>query len=416
MAGIPDRVVYTFKKGILVISDPGEQMAVRSWPDPAARKRLWHNKWQSFQPEFQLIQPYRRPKRKAIAEDPNQLELTLNCPRRPPPFPDEVTGKAASLKAFRFSLPRELANAIEQFRSHQWSVIIMAHLLEEPTLELLHTNPVLAYALANTPAYRSMFKDPKRREKAGRVLSWKQRKILKRLGFPDTKAMVNLSKKLRLPSVSPDRLTALRCAIADRGIEDLLSHLTDVNAGVLGLVTNAKLAGTFSPKLLHSVSASRREDYYPFTAHMLEELLQMYRAARLNQPIPVFQTIKRVHDCHHELAAEFVRLSSKEMKPCHLPEPPIHGTDEIVPITTFNQLLQEGRDQHNCVGGYGPRIEQGGTYIYKVLAPQRATLSIIKSPGGTWSQGELKMAGNRPANPATKRAVDDWLATHTLFA
>ena len=70
--------------------------------------------------------------------------------------------------------------------------------------------------------------------------------------------------------------------------------------------------------------------------------------------------------------------------------------------------------QHNCVAGYAERVAGGDTYIYRVLAPQRATLSLVRWSGGGWPIGELLRAGNSPVSAATRRSVREWLENSRL--
>ena len=77
-------------------------------------------------------------------------------------------------------------------------------------------------------------------------------------------------------------------------------------------------------------------------------------------------------------------------------------------------LLKEGQQQHNCVGGYIERVRSGRCYIYRVLQPERATLSIIKEASGEWDVGELLSSCNKKVRPRTETAVNDWLSNAQL--
>ena len=60
-------------------------------------------------------------------------------------------------------------------------------------------------------------------------------------------------------------------------------------------------------------------------------------------------------------------------------ERPSSPTD-IVALTEPRDLLVEGLRQHNCVASYAPAVARGDTYVYRVLAPERATLAIRAGP------------------------------------
>lgn len=89
--------------------------------------------------------------------------------------------------------------------------------------------------------------------------------------------------------------------------------------------------------------------------------------------------------------------------------PPVPPVRAIEPLTSVEALEEEGRAQDNCVAAYAKRIAQGSTYIYRVLWPERATLSLVRDEAGNWARGELEIRGNVPASPKTARFVDEWL-------
>ena len=68
-------------------------------------------------------------------------------PAVPKPTPLAEQRKRA-FDAFRFSLPKDVAKALQDFRSHQWNLLILlAH--DKGVLDLAKANPVLAYAVAD---------------------------------------------------------------------------------------------------------------------------------------------------------------------------------------------------------------------------------------------------------------------------
>ena len=414
MAERPDKPIHSFKDGTLYISNAEGQIAVHAWPDPYAKKRLWHNKWKPYVPEFRLVKPYRPSRRKAAALDnPDQLTLGIDCPQRPRRV-TAAEGKRKAFDSFRFALPKELARGIEDFRNHQWWMIVMASLLESPALDLLNSTPILAYMLANNRSYQEMMQNEERRCRALEIVCMKQRELLGKFKYPDSKRMVSIIRKIKPQSVSPEDLRALKRTIRDENVEKSLLHLPAINCGILALATNPELTGTYNSKLLQEISESRREDYYPFTAQLIDEIKYMFGVARPGTPTPLFRSVARAQQCHDEVAVDFLRVSSTKLKYCKIPRPPLPGTESIVPLTTIPQLKEEGQDQRNCVGSYARRVSQRATYIYKVLAPERATLAIVRTSGGTWRTGELRCAGNTEVKAQTRKTVQAWLANHSI--
>ena len=91
------------------------------------------------------------------------------------------------------------------------------------------------------------------------------------------------------------------------------------------------------------------------------------------------------------------------------PPPPLHGTSDILPLTSRELLELEGREQNNCVAVHDMYVRRGGYYVYQVLAPERATLSIYRGRDGRWRRLELRVKDNKNAKSSTETAVDRWL-------
>jgi hypothetical protein len=53
-------------------------------------------------------------------------------------------------------------------------------------------------------------------------------------------------------------------------------------------------------------------------------------------------------------------------------------------------------------------------FIYRVLQPERATLSLIRTDTGRWEIGELKASRNRPVTEQTHDLVEQWLGDWSL--
>jgi hypothetical protein len=80
------------------------------------------------------------------------------------------------------------------------------------------------------------------------------------------------------------------------------------------------------------------------------------------------------------------------------------------PLATPRELMAEGYAQHNCVGTYSDRVRSGNCFIYRILEPERATLSIIKASGGDWLISELYTACNKPVKSEPGQSVKEWLS------
>lgn len=82
----------------------------------------------------------------------------------------------------------------------------------------------------------------------------------------------------------------------------------------------------------------------------------------------------------------------------------------------MEDLIHEGNVQNNCVATYAERVQHRGIFIYRVMKPERATLSIVRSADGDWQIGELKRRSNAAVSPITRHLVENWLDEYALSA
>jgi hypothetical protein len=316
-------------------------------------------------------------------------------------------------------------------------------------IDLALNNPVLAYALANSDQLRGT-----RPETAAVQALWycqrKQRKLLEWLGFPDSEALVRLIRKIPPESASPFALRCLKNAVlADKRVSEMLTHLRVVNLAVLELVTNQRLLNLVTPKLLLEVSGKDDMPGEPSVGDMILGSLAILHQIAPQREIKPFTTVRQVRRFQEETDSEYQaalrrkeeakqaaqRLAEEERRRQReeaqarrrrqrewraevsrrpYPDPPVPGTRDIIPLTSAEQLQIEGAEQCNCVASYAWRVLQGGTYIYRVMAPERATLAIVRGADGCWCRSELKAKSNRKVRASTVALVDRWLSLYCV--
>lgn len=368
------------------------------WPKPKAEARDTIGNWTRSYPVFRIISyPLRTPKKKSSP----QLELGLELIAQPP----EMTRQMA-YDQLRQSMPFAYAIALAPFRSHQWRLIILLS-MKHQFYDLLKSNPVLAYYLANNERIMSLIYNKALMMET--LTGMKQTELLDLLQLPQTKSAVKLLRKVHPASVSPEQSVLLRKCLQSEALMKRLAHLKSVNIGVLKLAFMPDdQFSSITPQLLEEVSADVRNNFHPAAANLFSAMV--YRRQRIypGRPLPVIRSLEDLDARHEEIMNEYTnRQTEKYLGP--LPTPPVKGTTEIVPLRSGAALREEGEMQHNCVGGYAGAVRARRTYIYRVLAPERATLSIVRGGGGEWIIGQLKAAFNKPVKDETVKAVEDWL-------
>ncbi len=423
---------FAFSGGMLHVNVPRSQMRLQWKPKPHAEELyVGHRKWRALWPEFRILRPPENQKRKPARAVEIQMEASAR---------ELARQKAEALGAFREEIEPEIVRIAEPFGSHQWALMTFMQ-GDEWATELARGNPVLAYALANNSLFRGTPTDA-----AAVQARWhchrKQRELLEWLGLPSSEPFVKLLRKIPAESVSPSILRRMGFAMkSDNRVLEYLSHVPAINSAVLEMATTVKYLDLLTPKLLAEVSESTETPGEDSVGDMILGGMTIMEKTAPNQRIKPFSSIQQIRRFRDRADAEFLahmqRLEvarqeaiaaagrerrryaaeaarQRKLDAQPFPYPPIPGTDSIIPLTDSEQLVQEGRELVNCVSAYAPAIRCGSLFIYKVLKPERATLSIMRGSHGCWRLRELKTFQNARVQDRTLRHVQAWLETFHL--
>lgn len=262
---------------------------------------------------------------------------------------------------------------------------------------------------------------PRRRRDADfadavKVSESRQRDIAGWLGFPPTDGAARVLAKIAPESASAELMEPLREALKDPNVTKAMAHLPRLNAGVVAIAQDRMLRPAVTPKLLQEIAQIATEKYRASIAESIEDTLRMFFRVHPQRRSPQFQSLARLREIHDEISVEYLRREEPAIRAFRFPKPPVPGTADIVPICTMKDLIEEGRGQNNCVATYAERVQSRRTFIYRVLKPERATLSIVRGHDGDWEISELQRRGNSGADARTVRFVQSWLDEHAMSA
>jgi PcfJ-like protein len=232
-----------------------------------------------------------------------------------------------------------------------------------------------------------------------------QKGLLGKLAFPPTGQMRQIARKIVHSAVSVPRLRALRAAIRDvPEILDRLSHVPRINANVLAAASGGRLQVT--PRLYAQLSDPSRDDRSAPLGNRIADTMRGWRLLHPRGPFRVLDRVEQIEARHEQIVEELKHYEMRAVR--DFPPPPVPGTPSIVPLLNVADLVIEGREQHNCVASYARLARRRQVALYKVLAPQRATLSLVREDG-VWRIDELETACNRGVSASTRAAVNHWL-------
>ena len=385
--GFKDRKLYVFMENRIII--------LEAWPSLKALRKEGDDTWEEFTPRFRVLF--------------DESMGPGNDEEAPLPEGEEfLRHRRRAFGAFRANIPGPVASAVERYQARQWKLLQLMQ-KSPAAAELAAGNPALCFALASYRTFREKFCTL---EGAATVSRRRQRDIAEWLGFPGTGAAVRILSKFRPESAGVDALKSLRKMMRDPKKMKLLSHLPRLNAGVLGLVQNPRLLSAVKPVLISEVAHCREEDFHPHAAETLSHLLEMKRLVAPDAPTPSIHSLACLHTLHEFVLERY--LAIERQVDVVLPKSPVPGTADIFPLLTARDLHEEGRVQHNCVGGYVSKVRSGRAYIYRILQPERATLEITMNSEGDWKIAQLKCRSNTAVSAATRQAVESWLDQHAL--
>ena len=362
--------------------------------DSGAKKRIY--------PEFRVIgYPYRpTTKRKADAQL-SLFEMTS----------DLGMSKQEAYEGLRNSMPFKYSISLAPFKSHQWNLIALLS-MNTRFYDLLKSSPVLAYLLANTFEVRKRIfsKELMMTKLAGMP----QAELLALLRLPDTKSMAKLLRKIVPTSAYPGMAEHLAYCAAHPELMKPLSHLKKINQGALSLVSDlGPHIHLLEPSLLEDVSQDVRHLHCNYASAAFTTIRHLHWALFPDRPFPRMRSLEEMTVLRDQLVEANARRPYRDKPEIKFEprEPPIPGTSNIEPLITIDDLIEEGRVQNHCMGTVYPELYMTGSYYaYRILAPERATVSIMKYFDG-WKLIELYGAHNAEVRPETRQAVNAWLET-----
>lgn len=136
---------------------------------------------------------------------------------------------------------------------------------------------------------------------------------------------------------------------------------------------------------------------------------QEARISREQEAVEAFE--QRIKEEKERLEQVRKEQQAKRNKKLKFPTPPVPGNEHIIPITSYEELQQEGEVMNNCVKSYAKKVRNGRSFIYKVYYPERCTLEIIGRK--KCSIGELKNKANHTPYREVFTFVQKWLQKHS---
>lgn len=427
----------------LFISFEGFQIVIEGWPVLKAWKKTDNGEWKTYSPTINLAQC----QIEYLGADEfdcqfrflsERLENNWKRPLQITPQVNSILGYSAEipesinplkwendnrlyirncLKNFFETIPDKVKNAVSQIEWNQWQILKWAKNYDG-LCNLLEINSALALGIC----FASRFVHIGGRKSKSfyeEILHKKQREIAAFLGFPNREATASILKK-----ISPDCLRAyemirLRDILnSSENLFKVLCHTQKINQAVFYFLNysaqNPAIGNSLTASFLNEISESfpRGEELIYFEDRIHPNGREFYRNCHLFSDLVNHLGPVRVNSIE-ELRRRHERMVDEQREKMvehdtQFPPPPIHGSEAIQYIASTRELVDEGKAQENCVTTYADRIFEKDIFVYRVLAPERATLSIRKNKG-YWKIDQLYCANNESVANETRKVITKWL-------
>jgi len=351
----------------------------------------------------------------------NEVIEHHNNPFEAPPFPFWFL-ESDLVKCWREQIPDRLLKQVKHFKGNEFGILNFCSRYQYADKFFTH-NPTLFWMI-----FMNIQKHSKDEAALMAICQLKHTTILKILKLPAKKSVLKLLLKIKYTYALNkygriERLFKLKF--------EKLNHRASISIAQIAFILQF-------PEFIESPLLNQWEQ-----AQSIDELQSLPRVIRdidlmkdqireinkksIKQQLYQCKDSKAIHRLHDKLVEQLNKQNAEEDEqerlewghqeyqlelPTQFPEPPLAGNPSIIPITTPQQLQREGQKQQHCVAAYAYQIAQNQCYIYQILAPERATLSIdirVTPRGKTkLSIDQIKGFKNKEINKETRTAVLDW--------
>ena len=299
---------------------------------------------------------------------------------------------------------RELAGA---FNYRQTTVLRLLR-RSNSARDLASDNPALLLVVAH---WMDATEQPL--EDVVELLRVKRRRILRAVTGVDSNAAVNALRHLRVRYLDNAAVAAIIEGVSSERFRRLVSEDAALTTEAL------RVAASAPEELAHGLVLDLLREPHPRPA--LFQAMRLFEdTRRLGFALGIVDhetalsrcrnrsQLRRLHDrwCARYNRGQAPRPSRYGDR--RFPRPPIPGTADIVPIESASALREEGDRMRHCVGSYVLEVLEGRSFVYAVLAPERATLEVAFAKDGPCIR-QLRLAHNRSPSAKTRMAVQKWL-------
>jgi len=327
----------------------------------------------------------------------------------PPLAPFELLSQRQDCQEWYLSIPEPIRNNIHKFRHIDFALLYMTSHYHY-AYELFISHPNLFWLLLCEAKQEKWTED-----KLVNVIGLPRKTILAECGLPATKASVRLLAKFNFERYDMTSRAIIKRVYTLKSYERLNHHqMINLKLAKLMVRHPVLIRQTF----IHSLKEDDWNDHISTTLNDVFKLAGKLEQMNIIKDICACKSNSDLILLHDKLTRQLYRRMEQQAYinkfNVDYSPPPLVGTDTIIPVTNGLDLIKEGKEQRNCVATYHNDIVKREYYVYRVLAPERATLGLILAYGQKPKLDQLYLKRNKEVSDMTSKSVHSWLTRFIL--
>lgn len=310
-----------------------------------------------------------------------------------------------AIQRWRETLPREVNNSLSLLPSYQAQILRWA-VDSQPVVDLLISNPLLLWLLVDDGLLGLSSLG-----EINRKLGVKQKVLCADLGLTGTEQQVGIIRRAAGGNLFASAIRDLREILANQAICKFLGHRRNISGSNILVIKRYPWIVRYPCRAL--VDSLENAD----TLRIFQDVMRMS-----DDPGPLCQcrspaAMQRLHDrlvehINRQDEFNFHRDDWGDIK--ELPPPPLPGNESIKPVTTQQQIVNEGREMKHCIASFVELVLSGEFYVYQMLEPERLTIGLtISQPllhgeASRYRLREVRGKYNHYPTEASMRLIEDW--------
>lgn len=327
------------------------------------------------------------------------------------------TAAIAALRWFEGSMPADLVRELAPLDKVQWAVAKLASPSNWQALVSLLADKHHALVAALTPPEFVMPGAPILEASGASKLVADPALLAHSLDLPTSGDFLRLLQ--RVDRSDCDRDTAKHAATVfsseSAAIRAWARSAKRLTHATLEIAAHPEAVAIVTPALLNDMLA--RPPRHSLMARLEAGILaRQWRALRPNTPFPKLRSqleLKCLRLRLEEQAPAETAITGARHRQLTLAPPPILANDWASPLVSLVDIVSEGQLQRNCLAWSSHYLDQlldGRVSVWRILAPQRASLVLRHEPGKPVTIEELRLRSNAAASAETRTRIEQWLA------